>query len=62
MANRNGMGPQKRGPRTGRGLGNCPEPVVKTVRKRKLDGTGPEGKGPRTGRGLGNCPEPKDSK
>ena len=45
MANRNGMGPQKRGPRTGR--------------KRKLDGTGPEGKGPRTGRGLGNCSEPK---
>ena len=26
MANRNGMGPQGKGPRTGRGLGNCPEP------------------------------------
>ncbi len=25
MANRNGMGPQEQGPRTGRGLGNCPQ-------------------------------------
>ena len=33
MSNRNGMGPNNKGPRTGRGLGNCP-PVRKT-KKRK---------------------------
>jgi len=67
MANLNGTGPEGKGSRTGRGLGNCgtnnnrsanttrPHLGLGRGAARKLDGTGPEGKGPKTGRGLGNC-------
>jgi len=29
MANKDGTGPQGKGPRTGRGLGDCPKPKPK---------------------------------
>ena len=46
MPLRDGTGPRGQGPRTGRGLGNCPP--VKGKRKK------PKGQGKRLGRGQGN--------
>ena len=63
MPRTDGTGPLRRGPRTGRGLGDCfikdtpsnKENTGNVFGFGKRDGTGPLGRVPRTGRGFGNC-------
>jgi len=49
MPNRDGTGPEGKGPRTGRGLGNCPKTEVKGT------GRGPCGNGIPRGGGRGRA-------
>ncbi len=56
MPNKDGMGPEGKGPRTGRGLGNCQQrddEQLDTTRPKKK-GMGPCGNGTSRGEGRGN--------